>query len=225
MDTQDRNADAGATGGQTLGRLSEMDDYKVADGYPDIRGWDVKTADGRTVGEVKDLIADTAAMRVRYLDVEVDRTIGELARDATTPGDQERHVLIPVGTVRLDDARDDVLVDGYTAEQIAGLPRYAGGAIPADYERTLRTQATAGGAAVAADAVPRGDYDHPHFDDQRLLAGRSNRAAAAGAAGAADRAVDSGPLDRLADRLDDAKDRVDGNPASRPGPDATDRRI
>jgi hypothetical protein len=28
---------------------------------------------------------------------------------------------------------------------------------------------------------------------------------------------------RAADRLDDIKDRVDANPASRPGPDATDR--
>ena len=43
--------------------------------------------------------------------------------------------------------------------------------------------------------------------------------------GAADRATDSGLLDRAADKLDDLKDRVDGNPASRPGPDATDRRI
>jgi len=30
---------------------------------------------------------------------------------------------------------------------------------------------------------------------------------------------------KLADKVDDLKDRVDGNPASRPGPDATDRRI
>jgi uncharacterized protein (TIGR02271 family) len=29
---------------------------------------------------------------------------------------------------------------------------------------------------------------------------------------------------KVADKLDDVKDRVDGNPASRPGPDATDRR-
>jgi hypothetical protein len=43
--------------------------------------------------------------------------------------------------------------------------------------------------------------------------------------GAADRATDSGLLDRTADKLDDVKDRFDGNPASRPGPDATDRRI
>ena len=43
--------------------------------------------------------------------------------------------------------------------------------------------------------------------------------------GAADRGTDSGLLDRAADKLDNLKDRVDGNPASRPGPDATDRRI
>jgi hypothetical protein len=43
--------------------------------------------------------------------------------------------------------------------------------------------------------------------------------------GAQDRATNSGLLDRAADKLDDLKDRVDGNPASRPGPDATDRRI
>jgi uncharacterized protein (TIGR02271 family) len=29
---------------------------------------------------------------------------------------------------------------------------------------------------------------------------------------------------KLADMADDVKDRIDGNPASRPGPDATDRR-
>ena len=31
--------------------------------------------------------------------------------------------------------------------------------------------------------------------------------------------------DKIADTADDTKDRVDGNPASRPGPDATDRRF
>jgi len=37
-----------------------------------------------------------------------------------------------------------------------------------------------------------------------------------------DNALERG-ADRLGDKLDDLKDRVDGNPASRPGPDATDR--
>ena len=49
--------------------------------------------------------------------------------------------------------------------------------------------------------------------------------AEAGMSGAQDRATTTGPLDRAADALDNLKDRVDGNPASRPGPDPTDRRI
>ena len=179
MDAQDRiDATTGDGRVDRVGRLSELDDYQVADGYPDIRGWDVKTADGRTVGEVKDLIVDTGAMRVRYLDVELDRTVGELARDAATPGDQERHTLIPVGAVRLDDAHDDVLADGYSVEQIAALPRYAGGAIGADYERSLRAHRL-GDDTIGAAAV---DYDHADFDDQRLFAGRRRERAGGGEA-------------------------------------------
>ena len=34
-----------------------------------------------------------------------------------------------------------------------------------------------------------------------------------------------GLADKIADKADDLKDRVDGNPASKPGPDRTDRRI
>jgi uncharacterized protein (TIGR02271 family) len=34
-----------------------------------------------------------------------------------------------------------------------------------------------------------------------------------------------GVADKLADKADDLKDRVDGNPASKPGPDRTDRRV
>jgi uncharacterized protein (TIGR02271 family) len=56
-------------------------------------------------------------------------------------------------------------------------------------------------------------------------AGMSGSGLSGGMSGAADRAHDGGLLDRAADKLDDLKDRVDGNPASRPGPDATDRRI
>jgi uncharacterized protein (TIGR02271 family) len=76
------------------------------------------------------------------------------------------------------------------------------------------------------------DLRHERLTTEGLNDGRSTGAGlgsaglgAAGTSGAADRATDSGVLDRTADRLDDLKDRVDGNPASRPGPDATDRRI
>ncbi len=46
-----------------------------------------------------------------------------------------------------------------------------------------------------------------------------------GVGGVSDRASGGGLLDKAAAKLDDLKDRVDGNPASRPGLDATDRRL
>jgi uncharacterized protein (TIGR02271 family) len=82
------------------------------------------------------------------------------------------------------------------------------------------------------DTVRRERLETEGLDQQRnlsgtggLRAGAAGVGGAAGTSGAADRATDSGLLDRAADKLDDLKDRVDGNPASRPGPDATDRRI
>jgi uncharacterized protein (TIGR02271 family) len=167
-----------------LGRLNDLDEYKVADGYPDIRGWDVRTNDGRTVGKVGDLIVDTAAMRVRYLDVEVDRSLAQAAKDAATPGNQERHTLLPIGNVQLDERGDHVMVDGYTLEQIGGLPRYNGQTISREYENSLRSQrgvgaatgAAVGAAATGAAAAATNHYDHTDYDDQRLYSTRRQQA-------------------------------------------------
>ena len=46
--------------------LDQMDDFKVADGDPDVRGWDVVASDGQKVGHVEDLLVDPGAMKVRY---------------------------------------------------------------------------------------------------------------------------------------------------------------
>lgn len=54
--------------------------YKVADGDPDVRGWAVIGNDGRRIGEVDDLLVDPAAMRVRYLEVRLDRSLLEDSR-------------------------------------------------------------------------------------------------------------------------------------------------
>ena len=58
------------------------------------------------------------------------------------------------------------------------------------------------------------------YDDEHFSA-RGHR----GESGAADRATRGGIADRVTDAADNLKDRIDGNPASRPGPDPTDRRI
>ena len=187
---------AGTTGGH-LGRLNDLDEFKVADGYPDPRGWDVKTTDGQKVGTVDDLIVDTQQMRVRYMSVKVDRSLAQAARDAATPGDQADHTLLPIGSVQLDDAHDDVLVSGYTLEQVAGLPRYSG-AITREYESSVvdrhRNRTGVGGAVAGAAAAVAGaaekakdavtghgahSYDHDDYDDQRAFAARRQRMAGA----------------------------------------------
>lgn len=108
---------AGAAG--HLARLHDLDDYKVADGDPDVRGWHVKTADGKRAGKVDSLIVDTDAMQVRFLDVELDRKTLNL--------NDERHVLVPIANARLDDDHDDVLLGNMTAAEVASLQPYRPG--------------------------------------------------------------------------------------------------
>lgn len=106
-------------GAGSLQRLDDLDDFKVADGDPDIRGWSVRTSDGRKVGEVDSLIVDTDAMQVRYLDIDLDRKTLDLKED--------RHVLVPISGARLDDDRDDVLLTGLTGAQLLAMPPYRHG--------------------------------------------------------------------------------------------------
>ena len=117
MQRNDRTPDTTPDGTPgRLARLEDLDDYQVADGEPDPRGWDVKTADGIPVGKVDSLVADTGAMRVRYLDVKLDRKALQL--------DEDRHVLVPIGEARLDDDEDDVRLLSTTAAQLLAMPPY-----------------------------------------------------------------------------------------------------
>lgn len=117
-----RMADARVAG---LVRLEDLDDYEVASGDPDPRGWDVKSRDGRTVGTVKHLLVDPRALRVRYLEVELD---------AAMPGASgRRRVHIPVGSARLRDDHDEVIVDlGAAAIELLGAADMDGAADAGD---------------------------------------------------------------------------------------------
>jgi uncharacterized protein (TIGR02271 family) len=140
--------------------LDKADDYKIAEGNPDPRGWDV-IANGTKVGEVDKLIADLNALKVRYLDVELDDDFA---------GTKDRHVLIPIGAARLDDDNDNVLLQGMTRDALIGLPAYAANTpITRDYENSLRERMT--GAPIPP---PRGRdyYEHEHFDENRFFGGR-----------------------------------------------------
>lgn len=152
MSHHDTHHNTGATGTTGLVRLHELDDYKVADGDPDVRGWDVKTSDGKRAGKVQDLIVDTEAMQVRYLDVELDRSTLQLTED--------RHVLVPLANARLDDDHDDVLLGSMTAAEVIKLQPYQHG-------QTLSGGAMAGMAGAAAGATHDRDRDPREFYGKR----------------------------------------------------------
>jgi uncharacterized protein (TIGR02271 family) len=143
--------------------LDELNDFKVADGDPDVRGWDVVSSDGRKVGEVDQLLVDRAAMKVRYLDVDLD---DELAGD-------ERHVLVPIGYARLDRDDNRVLIDTVSSSDLVALPEYRRGNLDRDYENTVRdrfgssgTTSTAGGAAGVAGGASAGRADEDYYGDK-----------------------------------------------------------
>lgn len=110
--------------------LGQLDDFKVAEGEPDVRGWEVLASDGRKIGEVDELLVDTAAMKVRYLDVDVD--------DAMMAGGPDRHVLIPIGYARLEADHDRVLVDALASSDLAAVPSYTQGPLTRDFEASVR---------------------------------------------------------------------------------------
>src|SRR5919112_617677 len=69
-------------------RLKELDDYKVTEGEPDIRGWNVYTATGRELGTVEDLLVDTDLGEVVMVDIDLKR--------------DDRHTLAPIKAAWID---------------------------------------------------------------------------------------------------------------------------
>jgi predicted RNA-binding protein (virulence factor B family) len=74
----------------------------------DVRGWDVKDANNRTIGKVDHLLVNKIAERVVYLDVEVDELLIEDGHNTyqtkVSDGvhqflnkDGENHLIIPIG--------------------------------------------------------------------------------------------------------------------------------
>ena len=162
--------------GVRIAPLGALRDFEVAEGYPDIRGWRVESADGREVGKVHELLIDIDNMRTRYLDVRLAPAI------AATPGD--RDVLVPIGTAQVADGSDVVRVP-LTAERVGLLPLYDHGRLTRTHELEVRrhfslgeaaaaTLGTAGAAAAAAttDAPARGFYDDEAYDDRRFFSAR-----------------------------------------------------
>jgi sporulation protein YlmC with PRC-barrel domain len=113
----------------SLYKLSELKDFEISPNNPDVRGWTLIALDGERIGKVKELIVDTKARKVRYLDVEVDK---DIARG------KDHHILIPIGTARLHKNDNNVLVESVDRYHIGKYPMFDGVTITPEYERALR---------------------------------------------------------------------------------------
>lgn len=127
-------------GGRVV-RLKDLKDFQVAKGDPDVRGWNVYANDGRRIGDVDELLVDVEAMKVRYLDVDLDRDVlavsGAAPGTAAAPGAKSDHVLIPIGSAQLDEKEDRVIVD-LLHTLVGGLPAYDHSPVTRDYETSVR---------------------------------------------------------------------------------------
>ncbi|MET4075743.1 PRC-barrel domain-containing protein [Hymenobacter sp. UYCo722] len=126
-----------------LRRLRDLTDFEVADDNPDVRGWTVRGNDGRALGAVFELIVDVEAMKVRYLDIELDSSFHI--------NEHENHILLPIGAASLDDDGDNVFVPALNAESVLKYPPYV-------EIQVTRTYETAMLRALGLEPVPDGDF-------------------------------------------------------------------
>lgn len=168
-----------------LYRLEELSDYKIASGYPDVRGWAVKDRDHRLVGTVKGLLANITLEKVLYLDVEVNQAIIDAEHDPYAPGTPgpvrefinekgENHIIIPIGMATFHEDQKFVYtaaIDHRTFTQTRR--RNASAALEREYEMAVldtyskepgtRLQDT-GRVGTSEDDF----YNRSEFDDSRF---------------------------------------------------------
>jgi len=220
-DKRDRvNVRTNADDAGTLVHTRDLDDFDVPKDSPDPRGWDVRSPDGTKIGKVEDLIVDTGEGRVRYVEIALDK---DFAKDAARD-----YALVPIGQARLDDDNDDVIVE-MSATELAGAPRYDRKELSREYETSLRTwaQSRRHDERSTVDANARktttdrdaGFYSSPEYDDRRFFTRSGRSTGGTGVGDAARRGAN-----KVVDAADNVKDRIDGNPASKPGLDPTDAR-
>ena len=79
-----RTAATAATAAR-IAALRNLRGYRIAEGDPDIRGWEVVGGDGQRIGEVNDLLVDTAAGKACYLDIQLDPALYRTGPDPSSP--------------------------------------------------------------------------------------------------------------------------------------------
>ena len=138
-----------------LRRLRDLSDFEVADGNPDVRGWTVRGGDGQALGLVYELIVEPEALKVRYLDVELDARFHRR--------EHENHILLPIGVAALDADDDNVFVPALNVESVLTYPAYTEIQISREHEEAM-LRALGKVPAVASGAF----YEQDSYDASRF---------------------------------------------------------
>jgi sporulation protein YlmC with PRC-barrel domain len=132
--------------------LSDMDDYEVADGYVDVRGFEVWDEEGNAIGEVDDLLVDPASESVRALVIELDE-------DAVSGMTNEEEIRIPLDAVTILEDDEAVRLRRPIGDFAPGLESggmRAAGRAPAADRDTLEDVDRAAARDADRDLAERG---------------------------------------------------------------------
>lgn len=112
MTDEPKNDGAPAAASEREQRLSRLEEYEVADGYPDIRGWPIRGSNGLEIGVVGELLVDTELLEVAAIDVHLGvgaaGVRGNVMGSARVPIEAvqirpDRYVIVDVDLIPCDD--------------------------------------------------------------------------------------------------------------------------
>ena len=111
--------------------------------FPEIKDWDVLDSFNQHIGEVDNVLVDVQDEVIRYLDVRLDSKIANSENEKLNNPNRSKiegdvHMLIPVGMVRLDEEKYNIISDELTKNIISRGPLHKkGDEIPPEYERNV----------------------------------------------------------------------------------------
>ncbi len=145
-------------------RLEELrgSDYEIADGEPDIRGWDIKNNRGTRIGEVHEVLFNPSTRKVRYIVAELEPRIFGVAR---------REILIPIGLAELHEKEDEVYLPELTLSQLDAAPDYIKDGFNFDRE-IIALNAFKNEKDAPFDYNEQTFYEHDHFNERNFYGRR-----------------------------------------------------
>lgn len=105
--------------------LSELEDFRVTEEAPDVRGWPALAQDDR-YGVVEELLVAPVERKVRY---------AVLRR-----GREERRTAVPIGYLTVDSAAQEIRLPMLDTDELDRLPAYEGGPLEREQEEAIRAE-------------------------------------------------------------------------------------